>query len=113
MALEKFPTIRLQKGATSILGIDLTEFDFQGGTVVFTVQKSYCNEIVKEWEFSTPEVHAIVFEDDFTSTLKTGNKSYEYGITWRVDGERFSQCAPSNIEVGKTVGGFPHGTSNE
>lgn len=108
-----YPTIRLYQGATSVVEIDLTNFDLQGGKVIFTMRsKSSEKEIVKTWEFDESIKNTITFTDEFTAGLNLGN-AYEYDIMWHLNGERFPQCDPSPISVSRTVGGWPYGTDSE
>lgn len=109
--MEQLPAINLRKGATSIVEIDLTDFDIQGGSVLL-VMRERGGEVVREWEFDAPGVHEIIFEDEFTASLETGAHRYEYDVMWHFGGERFAQCAPSPIEVHRTVGGYPHGADD-
>lgn len=109
--MEQYPAIELMKGATSIVEIDLTDFDMQGGSVLLVMRKKG-GEVVREWEFAEQGVHECVFEDEFTALLNLGKFDYEYDIMWHLNGERFAQCAPSPIEVTRTVGGYPHGTDD-
>lgn len=112
--MEKFQPILLKQGATTIVEIDLSDFDMSGGSVVLTMRK--CNKskrVVRTWEFTESKVHEVIFEDEFTATLDTGKFNYEYDIMWHLDGERFAQCAPSVIEVMRTVGGWPHEPDNQ
>ena len=109
--MRQFEAIKLMQGATSVLNLDLTEFDFQGGDVVLTIRKKG-GEIVREWSFDEPAVHALVFEDEFTATLENGRYGYEYDVMWHIDGERFAQCTPSPVEVYRTVGGYPYGADD-
>lgn len=111
--MEQYQAIRLMRGATSIVELDLADFDFQGGSVVLTMRESgRKGRVVRTWEFTTAEVHSIVFEDEFTATLDLGKHNYEYDIMWHLDGERFAQCAPSPIEVSRTVGGWQDGDNS-
>lgn len=104
--IETCPKIRLHQGAAAIVEIDLSDFDFQGGEVVFTMRKTFgSNDVIKTCAFSAQEVAAIFFEDDFTACLKCGGENYEYDIMLHIDGERFALCDPSPVEVCRTVGG--------
>lgn len=110
--MKQQPEIRLLQGATSIVELDLTGFELQGGKIVFTMRKARKDgEIIKTWEFETQETHNIVFSDEFTATLDT-NSVYEYDIMWHLDGERFAQCLPSPIRVTRTVGGYRDAAGN-
>lgn len=105
--MEQYPTIYLQRGATSVVEFDLTDFDLQGGKIVVTLStKGKDGQFVRAWEFDTSEKHEAVFEDEFTATLELGKKSYEYDVMWHLGEERFAQCAPSPVEVSYTVGGY-------
>lgn len=103
--MEKYPTITLYKGATTIIRLDLTEMDMQGGSVVFTVRSKVNRALVKKWVFCESETYDITFSEEMTAQLMTGKGNYEYDIMWHIDGERFPQCGPSDIIVMHTVGG--------
>lgn len=111
--MEQFEPIKLMQGATTVVNLDLADFDFQGGTVVLVMRELVGGKVLREWEFAEQGVHACVFEDEFTATLKLGKYEYEYDIMWHLDGERFAQCAPSPVEVCRTVGGYPHGADDQ
>jgi hypothetical protein len=110
--MEQYPTIRLMQGATSVVEIDLTGFDFQGGSVVFTMCDRWTKESVLACEMTEPIVNYIEFKDEFTATLKTGKSNYEYDIMWHIGEERFAQCAPTPVEVSHTVGGWSRGADD-
>lgn len=109
--MEQYPAIKLMKGATSVVEVDLTDFDMQGGSVLL-VMREKGGDVIREWELSEQGVHECVFEDEFTALLNVSKYNYEYDIMWHIDGERFAQCAPSPIEVTRTVGGYPYGTDD-
>ena len=101
-----YPTIQLYQGATSVVEIDLSDFELQGGKVIVTMRSvSGKKEVIKTWEFDRAIKHTITFTDEFTATLKLGEQ-YEYDIMWHLDNERFAQCEPSKINVSRTVGGW-------
>lgn len=104
--MDKAETIMLYKGATSVMDLDLTEFDFQGGTVVFTMKDTKTDAIIIQKEFDTPAIHQIIFRDDDTAGFKIGSNNYRYDIMWHLHGERYPQCEPSNVYVYDTVGGL-------
>lgn len=105
--MEQYPTIYLYQGATTVVEIDLTDFDLQGGSVVLTVRKKKgTRDVVETWELTEARVHEVVFKDELTATLDAGTNKYEYDLMWHIGEERFAQCAPSPVEVAKTVGGF-------
>lgn len=103
--MNQFPTIYLDKGGTSVVDVDLTGYDFAGGNLVFTMKAKNSTTVLKEETFTTPGVHCLVFDCDFTKNLLVGKDVYEYDFFLHVDGERFKQCEPSPIVVGRNVGG--------
>lgn len=108
-----YPTIQLYQGATSVVEIDLSNFELQGGTIVVTMRsKGGKREVIRTWEFDRAIKHEIVFTDEFTATLKLGSQ-YEYDIMWHLDNERFAQCEPSDINVSRTVGGWSNESSTD
>lgn len=106
--MEQCPTITLRKGATSVLQVDLTEFDMQGGSVVLTVSNRK-GEPLKKWETSESRLWDVVIPDEFTATLKVGEDRYMYDIMWHIGEERFAQCEPSPVTVVLTAGGYQYG----
>ena len=102
--MEKFECINLMRGATSIVQVDLTGFDLQGGTVVLTMSK-VGGEVLRTWEFAEAGVHNVVFDDEFTASLMCGRYLYKYDIMWHLNGARFAQCLPSPVMVTDTAGG--------
>ena len=103
--MNKYPAIELYKGATSVLDIDLSEFDFQGGKVVFTMKDKFRKGAVMKKEFDTQDAHQIVFDTQFTEGLAISDARYEYDLMWHIGDARYPQCAPSPVVVLKTVGG--------
>lgn len=106
--MEQCECLRLMKGATNIVQVDLTDFDMQGGSVVMTMSGPD-NKAVKTWEFTEAGLFHVVIEDDFTAGLMCGNYNYKYDLMWHVDGCRYAQCLPSPIIVTNTVGGCHNG----
>ena len=108
MSLEKCECIRLQRGASAIVQVDLTGFELQGGSVVLTVTGPN-GEVVKTFEFTEAGVQYIAFEDELTAGLMCGRYNYKYDIMWHYDGCRYAQCLPSPIVVTNTAGGCHNG----
>lgn len=108
--VQQYPAIKLMKGATTAVEVDLTDFDMQGGYVLMVVREA-CGCVVREWRFDERGTHVALFDDELTASMEVGG-SYEYDLMWHVDGERFAQCAPSPVEVSRTVGGYPHGADD-
>lgn len=101
--LEKLDPIVLYRGATTILEIDLTEWDMRLGIFLLTVRDLEEDIIFKEFELTTSEKHQIIFKDDETINLVVGKK-YGYDIMMLIDEERYPQCSISPVKVVKVVG---------
>ena len=110
--MEQLPPIILYKGATSVIDLDLSEFDMQEGHVLLIMCDRGSGAAIGEWRFDTQGVHQIVLDDDFTATLEISDHRYEYGIVWILPGGRRPKCAPSRVEVKRIVGGYPHGSED-
>ena len=109
--MEQLPAITLRKGATSVVSIDLTGFEMQGGYVALTVSDKKYSPL-RSWKMDEARVWDIVIPDEFTADLKVGEENYLYDIMWHLGGERFAQCAPSPVKVEATAGGYPHDPDN-
>lgn len=103
--LTRYPKIILYKGATSVVKLDLSNTQMNGGYFVLTIKETNNDDPIKEMMFDESKIYDVVFEDDFTKNLST-NKSYQYDIMYHLDGERFPQCKPSPIVVYSVVGGL-------
>ena len=108
--VEQFPTITLRKGATSVVEVDLSGFDMQGGTVVLAIADKK-GRVLWSWEADESRVHYVTVPDEFTAGLKLGESRYVYDIMWHLNDERFAQCAPSPVIVEATAGGYPYDPS--
>lgn len=106
--MEKCECIRLMKGTTTIVQVDLTGFDMQGGSVVLTMSGPH-GEVIKTFAFTEAGVHYIAFDDELTKSLMCGRYEYEYDIMWHLNGYRYAQCLPSPIIVTNTAGGCHNG----
>lgn len=105
--MDEYPAIQLYQGATSVVQVDLEDFDMQGGSVVLTVRRRKPpRTVVASFEMAEPGVHDVVFKDEETALLEVGEGKYEYDVMWHVGEERFPQCAPSPVSVARTVGGL-------
>ena len=97
--------ITIKKGATALLRVDLTQFDFQGGYVVLTIKHKDRIKPIFEHRMDTAEVHIITLPDELTARMQVGDL-YQYDIMWHINDERFAQCPPQPIRVVPTVGGY-------
>lgn len=105
--MEQLPAITLRKGATTVVQIDLSNFDMQGGYVALTISNKK-GEPLKSWKTDEQKVWSVTFPDEFTADLKVSEENYLYDIMWHLNDERFAQCAPSPVIVEATAGGYPH-----
>lgn len=112
--MEQLPPIKLRKGATTVIQVDLTNFDMQGGYVALTVSEKVKKELqpLRSWKMDEQRVWYITIPDEFTAGLKVSTENYLYDIMWHLNDERFAQCAPSQVIVGATAGGYPHDPDN-
>ena len=103
--MEQLAPITLRKGATSVVSVDLTAFEMQGGSVVLAISDKK-GKPLKTWETDKQEKWGITIPDEFTATLKVGEESYIYDIMHHIGEERFALCEPSPVKVLLTAGGY-------
>lgn len=109
--MEQLAPITLRKGATTVVQIDLTSFEMQGGYVALTISDKKGNAL-RSWKTDEQKVWSVTFTDEFTADLKVSADKYLYDIMWHLNEERFAQCAPSPVIVEATAGGYPHDPDN-
>ena len=109
--MEQLPAINLRKGATTVVQVDLSSFDMQGGYVALAISNKK-GDPLKSWKMDERRVWDITIPDEFTADLKVSEDKYVYDIMWHLDEERFAQCAPSQVIVEATAGGYPHDPDN-
>ena len=106
--MKQLTPINLRRGATTVLKINLTDFDMQGGYVELTISNKK-GEPIKSWKTDEAHVWYVVIPNEFTAELKVGEGKYLYDIMWHIGEERFAQCEPSPVTVSLTAGGYQHG----
>lgn len=106
--LKPFPTIKLYKGATSIVKFNFSKVQMDGGYLVFTMKKEHSKQVLMEIKFDEQKVYDVVFQADFTKNLYT-SEHYIYDIMLHLDDERFPLCDISHIVVQGTAGGKTNG----
>lgn len=109
--MEQLSPITLRKGASTVVQVDLTNFDMQGGYVALTMSDKK-GSAIRSWKMDEARVWDVTIPDEFTAELKVGEDKYLYDIMWHLDEERFAQCAPSPVIVEATAGGYPHDPNN-
>lgn len=102
--LSKQTTLYLYRGATSSIEFDFSEFQFNvNSKCIFTISSIYEDNKLLQFEFNQSKKYTMIISDEFTSTL-TDNK-YRYNIMYITGGERYPQCADSDIIVRDVVNG--------
>jgi hypothetical protein len=102
--LNKQTTLYLYRGATSSIEFDFTKFIFaNGGKCVFTISSICKDDVLLQFEFNTKRKYTMIISDEFTSSLK--DNQYSYNIMYIVGNERYPQCADSDIIVRNIVNG--------
>lgn len=94
---------------TGKVDFDLTDFDFKGGTVVFSFGKNGEPRNMMNVEMRENAIQTVAFPAEFCANLTVGKGNYEYDLAWHVDGNRFPICAPSSVTVQRTIGGVDRG----
>ena len=102
--LNKQTTLYLYRGASSSIDFDFTKFNFNGGKCVFTISNLCKNDILLQFEFKSKIKYTMLISDEFTSKLK--DNKYVYNIMYIVSGERYPQCADSDIIVRNVVNAY-------
>lgn len=100
--LNKQTTLYLYRGASSVIEFDFSDFEFASNSkCVFTIS-SLCNkEEVFSYEFTQAELYEVLIRDDITINLK--DNQYKYNIMYILNGERYPQCADSDVIVRNVV----------
>lgn len=103
--LEKLDTIYLYKGASSTVEFDFTEFNFDEDSYCEFMMINPCtDEVLKVVKFNKSEKYIYIFEDEFTKDLN--NKYYQYNIMYFTGGERYPECADSDIIVEEVINNY-------
>lgn len=96
--LPKQTTLYLYRGTSSSINFDFSEFTFASGSkCVFTISSIYEDNKLLQFEFNRKQNYTMIISDEFTSTLK--DNKYRYSIIYIVGGEKYPQCADSDIIV--------------
>lgn len=96
--LDKQITLYLYRGATSSIEIDFSKFNFEANSKCeFTISSIYNDNILLKFSFNSNKKYTIIISDEFTKTLS--DNKYRYNIMYIVNGNRFPQCADSDIIV--------------
>ena len=102
--LNKQTTLYLYRGATSSINFDFTNFNFNGGSCIFTISNICKNSKIFQFEFTESKVYTIIIPDELTATLK--ENKYLYNIMYIIGNERYPQCADSDVIVRKVVNAY-------
>lgn len=103
--LPELSAIILYQGATSIIEIDLSSWNMEGKSCIFTVRNLTRNEVFKEIEFTTAEKHLVTFMANETLKLLENNR-YGYDVMMVIGQERFPQSKISIVKVERVAGEY-------
>lgn len=97
--------IKIARGATKILTVDLTGYEMnKGGSVIFVIRELDRKKIVFTKEFKESKVYTFEIPDDLTRRMKP-NRSYGYDFFYHLRGARFRITEIEKVTVSDTVGG--------
>lgn len=96
-----YPTIVLHRGCATVLEMDMTNFDYYGGYVMFTIKRKTNYDAVFEYRLDKQEKCQIVLDKIFTEKLRYA--SYLYDLVLVVDEEYYPLCLPSEVIVEEVV----------
>lgn len=102
--LNKQTTLYLYRGATSSVNFDFTDFNFNGGTCIFTISNICKDTKLFQYEFKESKLYTVIIPDEFTATLK--DNKYVYNVMYILGNERYPQCADSDVIVRKVVNAY-------
>lgn len=103
--LDKQTTLYFYRGASSSIDFDFREFTFAPGSkCIFTISNICKKDKLLQFEFTQPLKYTMVVSDEFTSTLK--ENQYTYNIMYIVGDERYPECADSDIIVRNVVNAY-------
>ena len=102
--LSKQTTLYLYRGASSSIDFDFSEFIFESGSKCeFSISSIYNDDILLQFTFNSSKKYTMIISDEFTNTLK--DNKYRYNIMYIVGGNRYPECADSDIIVKDIVNG--------
>lgn len=100
--MKELETLKLYRGATSVIELDFTGFTFENNSYCqLTIKKKYNDDIVFQHDFDKPIKYYVTFKDEFTASLD--DDKYKYDIMYMLNEERYPQCSISDIVIDEVV----------
>ena len=105
MDLEKLETLKLYRGATSVIELDFMGFKFEDNSICqFTIQKKYNDDIIFQHDFKKSIKYYVTFRDEFTVGLE--DNDYKYDIMYMLKNERYPQCSISDVIIDEVLNDY-------
>ncbi len=106
MALIQFESITINRGCSSLVEIDFSGFDFQGGKCTLSLEDAKKN-VLATFDFAEARKYIIEFTPEITKDFANSKGLYVYDIVHHTGaGNIYPQCLPSQIIVVDSVGGL-------
>lgn len=103
--MKELETLKLYRGATSVIELDFTGFNFESNSYCqLTIKKKYNDDIVFQHDFNKSIKYYVTFKDEFTAILD--DDKYEYDIMYILKDERYPQCSISDIVIDEVVNDY-------
>lgn len=103
--MKELETLKLYRGATSVIELDFTGFNFESNSYCqLTIKKKYNDDIVFQHDFKKPIKYYVTFKDEFTVGLD--DNDYKYDIMYMLNEERYPQCSISDIVIDGVVNSY-------
>lgn len=103
--MKELETLKLFRGATSVIELDFTGFNFESNSYCqLTIKKKYNEDIIFQHDFNKSIKYYVTFKDEFTVSLD--DDKYKYDIMYMLNDERYPQCSISNIIIDEVVNNY-------
>lgn len=103
--MKELETLKLYRGATSVIELDFTGFKFESNSYCqLTIKKKYNDDIVFQHNFDKSIKYYVTFKDEFTAGLY--DDKYDYDIMYILNEERYPQCSISDIVIDEVVNDY-------
>lgn len=103
--MKELETLKLYRGATSVIELDFTGFTFKSNSYCqLTIKKKYNDDIIFQYDFNKSIKYYVTFKDEFTAGLD--DDKYKYDIMYMLNDERYPQCSISDIIIDEVVNNY-------
>ena len=103
--MKELETLKLFRGATSVIELDFSEFEFEDNSCCqLTIKKKYNDDIIFQCDFNKSIKYYVTFKDEFTAGLD--DDKYKYDIMYMLNEERYPQCSISDIVIDGVVNSY-------